>query len=95
MSRHFSNYRLEIVITKLTNGYNIDMYEKFKKRLKEEIKLSGMTTKELGEKVGVSNEMITQYYTTDKLPSLATFEKLCRALDVSADYLLGLTDQPD
>lgn len=68
------------------------MNEKFKKRLKEEIKLSGMTTKELGDKVGVSNEMITQYYTTSKMPSLATFEKLCRALDVSADYLLGLSD---
>ncbi len=68
------------------------MNEKFKKRLKEEIKLSGMTTKELGEKVGVSNEMITQYYTTSKMPSLETFEKLCRALDVSADYLLGLSD---
>lgn len=68
------------------------MNEKFKKRLKEEIKLSGMTTKELGEKVGVSNEMITQYYTTSKMPSLETFERLCRALDVSADYLLGLSD---
>lgn len=51
-----------------------------------------MTTSELGEKVGVSNEMITQYYTTAKMPSLKTFEKLCRALDVSADYLLGLSD---
>ncbi len=68
------------------------MNEKFKKRLKEEIRLSGMTTSELGEKVGVSNEMITQYYTTAKMPSLKTFEKLCRALDVSADYLLGLSD---
>lgn len=69
------------------------MNEKFKKRLKEEIKLSGMTTQELADKIGVTNPMITQYYTTDKLPSLATFEKLCRALDVSADYLLGLTDE--
>ena len=68
------------------------MNEKFKKRLREEIKLSGMTTKELGEKNGVSNEMITQYYTTSKNPGLETFEKLCKALDVSADYLLGLTD---
>ncbi|MCH5151600.1 MAG: helix-turn-helix transcriptional regulator [Clostridiales bacterium] len=71
------------------------MNEKFKKRLKEEIKLSGMTTKELGSKIGVSNEMVTQYYTTYKNPSLETFEKLCRALDVSADYLLGLTDSSD
>ena len=68
------------------------MHAIFKKRLKEEIKLSGMTTVELARKIGVSQEMITQYYTTSKLPSLETFEKLCRALDVSADYLLGLSD---
>ncbi len=68
------------------------MQSTFKKRLKEEIKLSGMTTVELAKKVGVSQEMITQYYTTSKMPSLETFEKLCRALDVSADYLLGLSD---
>ena len=79
----------------LTTGYNINMVENFKKRLKEEIKLSGMTTQELVDKIGVSNSMITQYYTTDKLPGLETFEKLCRALDVSADYLLGLTDKQD
>lgn len=69
------------------------MNEKFKKRLKEEIKLSGMTTQELADSIGVTNPMITQYYTTDKNPSLETFEKLCRALDVSADYLLGLSDE--
>ncbi len=69
-----------------------NMYEIFKKRLKEEIKLSGMTNIELAEKIGVSPEMVTQYYTTCKMPSLSTFEKLCRALDVSADYLLGITD---
>lgn len=68
------------------------MQSTFKKRLKEEIKLSGITTVELAKKVGVSQEMITQYYTTPKMPSLETFEKLCKALDVSADYLLGLSD---
>jgi len=68
------------------------MYINFKKRLKDEIKHSGFTKVELAEKVGVSPEMITQYYTTKKLPSLETFEKLCRALDVSADYLLGLNE---
>lgn len=71
------------------------MNEKFKKRLKEEIKLSGMTTTELAEKLGVTDSMITQYYTTDKNPRLEIFEKLCRILDVSADYLLGLTDKID
>ncbi len=66
-----------------------------KERLREEIKNSGMTTKEIGEKTGVSPEMITQYTTTKKLPKLDTFARLCAVLDISADYILGLTDNMD
>ena len=68
------------------------MEEIFKKRFYEELKQSGLTTKELAEKLEISPEMVTQYYTTKKLPRLDTFHKICIALDVSADYLLGLTD---
>ncbi len=64
----------------------------FKQRLKDEIKNSGMNTVQIAKLVGVSPEMITQYYTTKKLPRLDTFEALCRVLGVSADYLLGLED---
>ncbi len=63
-----------------------------KHRLREEIKRSNYTTIELAEKVGVSPEMITQYMTTKKLPRLDTFARLCSALDVSSDYILGLDD---
>lgn len=62
-----------------------------KERLIEEIKLSGLTTVEIAKKVGISPEMVTQYKTTDKLPGLETFAKICIALDASADYILGLT----
>lgn len=68
------------------------MVEIFKQRLYEEIKQNNLTTKQLADKIGVSPEMITQYCTTKKLPSLETFAKLCKALSVSADYLLGLED---
>ena len=63
-----------------------------KARLAEEIKQSGLTTKEIADKIGVTPEMITQYCTTKKLPKLDTFKRLCQVLDVSADYLLGLED---
>ena len=66
--------------------------EKFRERLKEEMAFMGLTTVELAELVGVSPGMITQYYTTKKLPRLDTFLRLCKALNVSADYLLGLID---
>ncbi len=63
-----------------------------KERLREEIINSGLTTVEIAKRVGVSPEMVTQYCTTTKLPRLDTFAKLCRALDISADYVLGLKD---
>lgn len=53
---------------------------------------SKLTVKQLAEKIGVSPEMVTQYYTTKKLPKLDTFVRICKALNVSADYLLGLSD---
>ena len=68
------------------------MVDEIKKRFRQEIIHSGMTTVELARRVGVSPEMITQYCTTKKLPRLDTFARLCRALDVSADYMLGLSD---
>ena len=64
--------------------------DKIKERLSEEIKLSGLTTVAIAERVGVSPEMITQYKTTKKLPKLETFAKLCKELDLSADEILGL-----
>ena len=61
-----------------------------KKRLSEELKNSGLTTIEIAKRVGVSPEMITQYKTTKKLPKLDTFAKLCKELDLDANYILGI-----
>ena len=62
-----------------------------RKRLSEEIKNSGLTTVEIAKRIGVSREMITQYKTTKKLPKLDTFARLCKELDLDANYILGLT----
>ena len=67
-------------------------YMIIKERLVEEIKNCGLTTVEIAKKIGVSPEMVTQYCTTKKLPKLDTFAKLCRELDLDANYILGLTD---
>lgn len=61
-----------------------------KKRLSEELKNCHMTTVEIAKKVGISPEMVTQYSTTKKLPKLDTFAKICKELDLSANYILGL-----
>ena len=59
-----------------------------KQRLSEEIQNSGLTTIEISNRIGVSPEMITQYKTTKKLPKLDTFAKLCKELDLDANYIL-------
>ncbi len=66
------------------------MVETIKERLREEIRASGLTTVEIARRVGISPEMVTQYMTTKKLPKLDTFARLCKELDLSADYILGL-----
>ena len=74
----------------LTVGYNNYMNsEIIKQRLNEELKNSGLTTIEIAKRVGVSPEMITQYRTTKKLPKLDTFSKICKELDLDANYILG------
>lgn len=69
------------------------MPELIKQRLKEELNACPLTKAEVAARVGVSPEMITQYVTTKKLPKLDTFARLCKELDLSADYILGLKDE--
>ena len=68
------------------------MEELIKQRLKEELTACPLTRAEIAKRVGVSPEMIRQYITTKKLPRLDTFARLCRELDLSAEYILGLRD---
>lgn len=63
-----------------------------KERLSKELKNSRLTTTEIAKKIGVSPEMITQYHTTKKLPKLDTFAKICKVLDLDANYILGLNE---
>ena len=59
-------------------------------RLRECIRRSGITQKELAKIIGVSAQTVSKYMKADVFPALDTFAKLCSALDVSANYVLGL-----
>lgn len=63
-----------------------------KKRLIEELQNSGLSVVEIAKRINVSPEMVTQYKTTDKLPKLDTFAKLCEELDLDANYILGISN---
>lgn len=67
--------------------------KKIKERFCLELRNSGLTSVEISAKIGVSSpEMITQYMTTNKLPRLETFARLCKELDLSPAYILGVTE---
>lgn len=61
------------------------------RRLRDEIKQSSMSQKEIAEKLGINPSTISKYLRLDKFPSIETFANLCEILDVSSDDILGLT----
>ena len=51
-----------------------------------------MTQKEIAEKCGIHPSCLTQYKKGETEPTLTTLFELCKVLDVSSDFLLGLSD---
>lgn len=69
--------------------YMIELKD-IQKRLREEIKNSPLTQKEIAEKVGINPSTVSKYLRLDKFPAIDTFANMCEVLDVSADEILGL-----
>lgn len=57
-------------------------------KLADAIKQSGLTQKELGKKIGVSQSSIAHYVKGDKMPALDTFANLCIAIDIDPAEIL-------
>ena len=65
----------------------------FAKNLKREWMLSGLTQKQMAEKLGISYRTYQNYELTtqnNREPDLETLCKIAKILDVNVDYLLGL-----
>ncbi len=60
------------------------------KRLRDEIKSSNLTQKEIAERLGINPSTVSNYLSLDKFPAIDTFANLCEILEVSADEILGL-----
>lgn len=58
-------------------------------RIREIRKKCGLTMKELGDRVGVSESAISQYETGKRQPDYETLLKIADYFGVSVDYLLG------
>ena len=65
---------------------------KFTERFNELLKQSGKTQVEIAKALNITKQCVNDYKTGNSIPSLETLYALCKYLEVSADYLLGLTD---
>ena len=64
----------------------------FQTRLKALRIKSGLTKKELAEKMGLSTESLSNYETGRRTPSIIVAADMAKCFDVSLDYLTGLSD---
>ena len=66
---------------------------KFTERFNEALKMSNKKQSEIAIEAKVSKQCISDYKSGKSLPSLQTLYLICKALDTTADYLLGLSDE--
>ena len=68
--------------------------EIFSQRLKELRKETGQPQKVLADLLGVSINQVSEMEKGTKMTTLEKLPLICRHYNISADYLLGLTDEP-
>lgn len=66
----------------------------FAERLTAEIYQQGRTKRELAEKTGITEVTIGRYANGERIPKGPAIVKCAKALGVTCDYLLGLSDDP-
>lgn len=64
----------------------------FASRLREVRREKGLSQVDLGAMLGYGYTAISNYETGRNEPSLTDFVRLCAALEVSADYILGISN---
>lgn len=63
-------------------------------RLRDSRERKGIKQRELSQLCGVTEFQISRYENGKSEPGASVLELIARSLDVSTDYLLGLSDQP-
>ena len=70
------------------------MGEKFNENLKEARIKKGLSQKEVADNIGVAKSTYSLYESGNREPNVQTIKKIADFLGISADELLGLSDQP-
>jgi len=58
------------------------------------LQLKGKTAYNVAKNTGISQGLMNEYKNGVKIPSAVNLKKIADYLDVSVDYLLGRTDNP-
>lgn len=66
----------------------------FKQRLAELRKQKGLTQEQLAKQLGFTRGQVSNYEQGTREPDFETLKKIADFFNVSADYLLGRTDDP-
>lgn len=64
----------------------------FTERFNELVETNKINLTELANYCGIGKSNVSNWRKGDNLPSLEVFSKICKYLEISADYLLGLSD---
>ncbi|MCM1306495.1 MAG: helix-turn-helix domain-containing protein [Bacteroides sp.] len=64
----------------------------FTQRFNEAIKQSSISQVQLANQIGISKQCISDFKSGKSFPSIQTLFAICNALNISSDYLLGLSD---
>ena len=67
----------------------------FANRLRETLSIRKMSQNELAQKLEMSPDAVSSYCVGKRMPPLNILVLICKTLNESSDYLLGLTDIPN
>ena len=65
---------------------------KFSSRLREALRNNSISQNAFAKRIGMSQGIVNNYCTGKREPSLDVLVLICRELNESADYMLGLED---
>ncbi|MEG0836166.1 MAG: helix-turn-helix transcriptional regulator [Clostridiales bacterium] len=66
------------------------MSKELGKRISESLKKSNTQQKELAERIGITEAVISRYISGDREPKPETLANIATALSTTSDYLLGI-----
>jgi transcriptional regulator with XRE-family HTH domain len=58
-------------------------------------KVNRLTMEEVGKRLGIAKSSYAGYESESRMPPLDKLQKLAQMYDVSTDYILGITEDPD